>query len=454
MKYNVKLTKVGSIGISAMMHGYLAFDEAGKLLVPFRTWRNTNTKKAAEILSEQFNFNIPMRWSIAHLFQCILCEEEHLNKISFMTTLSGYVHWKLTGEKIVGIGEASGMFPIDFSKLNYDYKKVKIFNRISKKAGFNKDILEILPNILLAGNIAGHLSERGRYLLDPTGNLEAGIPFCPPEGDAGTGMVSTNTLKANTGNISAGTSIFSIISLGKELSKPYKEIDIASSPDGSPIAMIHCNNGTSDFDSWVQIIMELFDEFNINIDKSDVYSTLYSTIKNSDDDCGKIMNINYVSGEHITNMPTGRPMVIRTSESNFTLSNLVCANIFSTLTTLRMGFDILTKEEEIVINELLGHGGMFKAGEISQIIISSALNTPLSVMETASEGGAWGIAILAAYCLNNSDETLEEFLNNKVFNLSQKSKVFPCNRTRINFENFLKRYKNTLPIVSLAIEKL
>ncbi|WP_234124005.1 xylulokinase [Clostridium hydrogenum] len=454
-KYGVTLETIGAIGFSAMMHGYMVFNKAGELLVPFRTWRNTITEKASEELTKLFNYHIPQRWSIAHLYQAILNGEEHVTDISFQTTLEGYVHWKLTGEKVIGIGEASGMFPIDINTKNYNSKMIEQFDELVASKNFSWKLKDIMPKVLLAGENAGVLTAEGAKLLDVTGNLKPGIPLCPPEGDAGTGMVATNSVAQRTGNVSAGTSVFAMIVLEKELSKVYDAIDLVTTPTGSLVAMVHCNNCTSDLNAWVNIFKEFSLAMGIDVNMDNLFATLYNKALEGDPDCGGLLAYNYFSGEHITNFEEGRPLFVRTPESKFNLANFIRVNLFTSLGALKTGLDILLKDEGVKVDEMLGHGGLFKTKEVGQKIMAAAINAPVSVMETAGEGGAWGMALLAAYMLNKTEnETLEEYLTNKVFAGKVGTKIAPAPNDIKGFDEFMKRYTNGLPIERAAVDNL
>src|SRR6201988_5361630 len=399
-KYNTPLKTVGAIGFSAMMHGYLAFDKDGKLLVPFRTWRNTTTAQAAAALTDLFQFNVPLRWSIAHLYQAMLNAEPHVTDISFQTTLAGYVHWKLTGEKVLGIGDASGMFPID-SKINdYDASRIQQFDKLLAGEKIGWKLLDIFPKVLVAGDAAGVLTQEGARLLDPAGQLASGIPLCPPEGDAGTGMVATNSVAERTGNVSAGTSVFAMIVLEKELSKVHPEIDMVTTPSGKPVAMAHSNNCTSDLNAWIGLFREFVDALGLEISQSKLFEMLYKKALTGDADGGGLLAYNYFSGEPVTHLEEGRPLFVRTPESRFSLSNFMRVHLFSALGTLKIGLDILFEQEQVKIDKVLGHGGFFKTEEVGQKFMAASMNVPVSVMETAGEGGAWGIALLASYMLH------------------------------------------------------
>jgi len=454
-RYDINLTRVGAIGISAMMHGYLTFDKDGNQLAEFRTWRNTTTEKAASLLTEKFKFNIPLRWSIAHLYQAMLDNEPHVKNINFITTLAGYVHWKLTGIKALGIGDASGMFPVDSAMLNYNFRMLEQFTELASPYGFDWDIIKILPRITETGYIAGTLTEEGALLLDPTGSLKPVIPFCPPEGDAGTGMVATNSITERTGNISAGTSIFAMIVLEKELSKVYPEIDIVATPEGKPVAMVHCNNCTSDIDAWVRLFNEVVEITGTKIDKTSLYAALYNKALEADTNCGGLLSYNYYSGEPITGIEEGRPLFVRLPDSNFTLANFMRTMLFSAFGTLKYGMNILTEKENVRIDSLMGHGGLFKTKDVGQRLMAAALNTPVSVMETsAAEGGAWGIALLAGFMLQKKGGDLKQFLTKKVFANFTSKNIKPNQDDIKSFKIFMERYTAGLKIEQAAILNL
>lgn len=454
-KYGVTLTKIESIGFSGMMHGYMAFDEKDELLVPFRTWRNTMTEEACKKLVPVFNFNIPQRWSIAHLYQAILSGEEHVSKITFFTTLAGYIHWKLSGEKVLGVGEASGMFPIDSTKGDFDAKMIAQFDELIADKGYPWKLGDILPKVLMAGEKAGTLTAEGAKLLDPSGNLQAGIPMCPPEGDAGTGMVATNSVGVRTGNVSAGTSVFAMVVLEKAMKAVHEEIDMVTTPDGMPVAMVHCNNCTSDLNAWVNLFDEFAKTFGMNIDKNDLYGTLYRNALTGDTDCGGLLAYNFFSGEPIAGAEEGRPMFVRTPDAKFTLANFMRSHLYSALATLKIGLDILAKEEQVSVDVMMGHGGFFKTPVVGQQVMAAAMNAPVTVMDTASEGGAWGMAILAAYMQEKAaDESLSDYLNNKIFAGQTGSTIEPKADDVAGFDAFLEKYKATLPAERAAIEGL
>jgi sugar (pentulose or hexulose) kinase len=454
-KYKTRLRTIGAIGFSGMMHGYMAFDKGGNLLVPFRTWRTTTTAQAATELTDLFQFNVPHRWSVAHLHQAILNKEPHVPDISYQTTLAGYVHWKLTGEKVLGVGDASGMFPIDSQINNYDASKIELFNKRLGKINVSWKLQDIFPKVLVAGDPAGMLTEEGAKLLDPTGELQAGIPLCPPEGDAGTGMAATNSVAERTGNVSAGTSVFAMIVLEKELSKLHPEIDMVTTPSGKPVAMAHSNTCTSDLNAWVGLFREFVDALGVEISQSQLFEMLYKKGLSGDADGGGLLAYNYLSGEPITHLEEGRPLFIRTPESRFSLSNFMRVHLFSALATLKIGMDILFEEEKVKIDKVLGHGGFFKTEEVGQKIMAAALNVPVSVMETSGEGGAWGIALLAAYVLRKqANEPLEAYLSNKVFAESKSTTIAPDQRDVDGFAAFMRRYKDGLAIERTAVEAL
>ncbi len=454
-QYGITLETVGVIGFSAMMHGYMAFNEAGELLVPFRTWRNTITGEASEKLTELFQYNIPQRWSIAHLYQAILNGEEHVKAISFQTTLAGYIHWQLSGEKVLGVGEASGMFPIDSATKDFNQKMVEQFDELVAPKGYPWKLRDIFPKVLVAGENAGTLTEEGAKLLDPSGNLKAGIPMCPPEGDAGTGMAATNSVAVRTGNVSAGTSVFAMVVLEKELSKVYPELDMVTTPDGSPVAMVHCNNCTSDLNAWVNLFKEFAEAFGVDVDMNKLFGTLYNKALEGDADCGGLLAYNYFSGEPITGFEEGRPLFVRTPDSHFNLANFMRVHLFTSLGALKSGMDLLIKDEGVKLDRMLGHGGLFKTKGVGQGIMAAAINTPVSVMETAGEGGAWGIALLASYMVNKEEgETLDAYLADKVFAGNEGSRMEPDEKDVEGFEKFMERYKAGLAIEHAAVESL
>ncbi|MDR1985485.1 MAG: FGGY-family carbohydrate kinase [Treponema sp.] len=451
-RYRVPLIRLGAMGISAMMHGYLAFDKQGALLVPFRTWRNTATERAAEILSEHFHFNIPQRWSIAHLYQGILNQEGHVKDIAFLTTLAGYVHWKLSGEKALGIGDASGMFPIDSRTKTFHPGMMDRFDALAREAGVAVRLQDILPRVLSAGEKAGVLSAAGARLLDPEGNLAAGIPLCPPEGDAGTGMIATNSVAERTGNVSAGTSIFAMVVLDKALSGVYPEIDLVTTPSGKPVAMVHGNNCTTDLDAWVRLFNEVLHVFGMQVKKNALYDALYGKALEGEAAGGGLLSYNYYGGEPITRLEQGRPLFVRMPDSSLTLANFMRVILYSTMATLKIGMDILTEKEGIRLDRLLGHGGLFKTKGVGQRLLASALNVPVAVMERAGEGGPWGMALLAAYLVQKgAAETLEDFLRDKVFIHAHEEVVEPDGKDRQGFADFMEQYKAGMPIERAAV---
>ena len=454
-QYDVEVEKLAGLGFSAMMHGYMVFDENDEILVPFRTWRNSITGPASEELTKLFNFHIPQRWSIAHLYQAILNGEDHVSKIKFQTTLEGYIHWKLTGEKVLGIGEASGMFPVDMNTKDYNQTMVDQFDALIADRKLPWKLRDIFPKVLVAGENAGTLTAEGAKLLDPTGKLQAGVPVCPPEGDAGTGMVATNSVKVRTGNVSAGTSVFGMVVLEKDLSKAYDEIDIVTTPTGYPVAMAHCNNCTSDLNAWVGLFKEFAEAFGMDVDMNKLFGTLYNKALEGDAECGGLLAYNYFSGEHITGFEEGRPMFVRTPESKFNLANFMRVNLFAALSVLKTGLDILFKQEGVQADKIYGHGGLFKTKGVGQGILAAALNTPVSVMETAGEGGAWGIALLSSYMVNKKDgETLDDFLADEVFHGETGVEMQPDPKDVEGFDEYLKRYKAGLPIERAAVDSL
>lgn len=454
-QYDIPVKKIGALGFSAMMHGYMAFDKHDQLLVPFRTWRNNITEKASQELTSIFNYNIPQRWTIAHLYQAILNEEKHVADIAHLTTLAGYVHWKLTGQKVLGVGEASGVFPIDIETKQFNQTKIEQFNHLIESYQLPWKLEDLLADVLVAGENGGNLTAEGAKLLDPTGVLEAGVPVCPPEGDAGTGMVATNSVKERTGNVSAGTSVFAMVVLEKELEKVHTEIDLVTTPTGSLVAMSHSNNCTSDLNEWVGLFAEYSKALGMDLDMNTVYSTLYNLALSGDKDTGGLLSYGYLSGEHITGFEEGRPLFVRSSNSHFNLPNFMRTHLFSALGAMKIGMDILLKEEAVQLDEILGHGGLFKTEGVGQRIMAAALDTPVAVMDTAGEGGAWGVAILASYMLNRgSTQTLEDYLNEEVFANQDITKVTPDADDVKGFELFMERYKAGLAIERAAVEHL
>lgn len=438
-RYGAALTKIGAIGFSGMMHGYLAFDKSGNLLTPFRTWRNTITGQAAEALTSLFSFNIPQRWSIAHLHQAMLNREEHVKDVAHLTTLAGYVHWQLTGQKVLGVGDASGMFPIEDNA--YSRPMLAKFQQKADEMGYTWKIEDLLPTVLTAGEAAGVLTEAGARLIDPSGTLLAGVPLCPPEGDAGTGMAATNSVAIHTGNVSAGTSIFSMVVLDKPLHAVYPEIDMVTTPAGQPVAMVHCNTCTSDLDAWVGLFSELLSAFGHDPDKAVLYDLLYQKALKADSDCGSIVSFNYYSGEPVAGAAEGCPLLARRPDGRLTLANFMRAQLFSAMAALRIGMDILFEKEHVRLDRLTGHGGFFKTKGVGQRMMASAMGVPVSVLETAGEGGAWGIALLASYLLYRTEgETLEDYLAGKVFGADAGESLAPDDGLRCSFEQFMARY--------------
>ena len=452
-KYDVELESVGAFGVSAMMHGYMPFNKEGELLVPFRTWRNNITGEASEKLMELFNYNIPQRWSIAHLYQAILNGEEHVKDIDYIATLEAYVHWKLTGKRVLGIGDAAGMFPIDTTKSDYNQEMVDKFDELVAPYGFSWKLRDIMPKALVAGEDAGVLTEEGAKLLDVTGKLKAGIPMCPPEGDAGTGMVATNSVAVRTGNVSAGTSVFAMIVLEKELSRPYKEIDMVTTPSGHLVAMAHSNNCTSDLNAWVNVFKEFAEAMGMEVDMNKLFGTLYNKALEGDPDCGGLLSYCYFSGEHMTGFEEGRPLFVRSPESKFNLANFMRTNLYTCLGAMRVGLNLLFEKENVKVDCLLGHGGLFKTKGVGQQILADAVNAPVSVMATAGEGGAWGIALLASYLVNKEEgETLEAFLDNKVFADQESSTLDPKPEGVAGFNAFMDSYMKGLSIEKAAVD--
>lgn len=453
--YGEKLTRVGHIGFSAMMHGYLAFDKDGELLVPFRTWQNTNTSAAHEKLSELFQYNIPERWSIAHLYQCVLNNEEHIGKVDFITTLAGYVHWKLTGKKVLGVGDASGMFPIDPTTHTYETEFIDKFNALPEVAAQPWKLADLLPEPLVAGTPAGELTEEGAKLLDPTGTLQPGITFAPPEGDAGTGMVATNSVRVRTGNVSAGTSIFAMVVLERKLARLHPEVDLVTTPAGDLAGMSHANNFTSDLNAWVGLFGQFAAAIGQPVDAGTLYGTLFrSAIADDvDSNCGGLVNYPFRSGEFLAGLPEGRPLFARGPEANMSLGNFMRAQLFSAFSPVKIGMDVMTKDEGVAVDSLVGHGGIFTTPKVAQKILAAAFNTPIKVMSTAAEGGAWGMAVLADY-LFHADQPLDEFLDSRVFADAASTTEEPDSGDVEGFEEFFDRFRKGLPIEHAAIESI
>ena len=449
-KYGIGIKKLGAMGFSAMMHGYMAFDEKGQLLVPFRTWRNGTTGEAAAALTELFQYNIPQRWSISHLYQAILNGEEHVPQIHFLTTLAGYIHWKVSGEKVLGIGDASGMFPIDTETKAYDPVMMEKFDRLTEEKHFSWKLGQILPGIRLAGEAAGVLTEEGARMIDASGELEAGVFLCPPEGDAGTGMAATNSVAVGTGNVSAGTSAFVMVVLDKQIEMVHPEIDLVTTPDGSLVGMVHANNCTSDLNAWVGLFQEVLGSFGLKTDVSQLYATLYNKALEGESDCGGLLSYGFLSGENIVQVNEGRPMTVRTPESRFHLANFMRSHLYAALGTMKSGMDILIREERVQVSQIYGHGGFFKTPVVGQRIMAAAMSTPVTVMETAGEGGPWGIALLAAYLLEKKEgQSLGEYLEKEVFAGSAGSRMEPVEEDVRGFEEYMKRF-----IAGLDVERL
>ncbi len=451
-QYETEIEALAAIGISAMMHGYMAF-KGNDILVPFRTWRNTNTGKAAAELSALFNYNIPLRWSISHLYEAILDNEEHVADIEYLTTLAGYIHWQITGQKVLGVGDASGMIPVDPKTKTYDAAMVEKFDKLIEPKGFSWKLLDILPQSLSAGENAGFLTQEGAQRLDVSGHLKAGIPVCPPEGDAGTGMVATNAVKQRTGNVSAGTSSFSMIVLEKELSKPYEMIDMVTTPDGSLVAMVHCNNCTSDINAWVKIFKEFQELMGMPVDMNALYTNLFNVATIGNPDCGGILAYNYVSGEPVTGLSDGRPLFVRSANDKFNLANFMRAQLYGAIGVLKIGNDILLKEEKVKVDRITGHGGYFTTKGVGQQMLAAALNSPISVMETAGEGGAWGIALLAAYAVSNEKKlSLADYLDQVVFAGNAGEEIKPTPEDVAGFNAYIENYKRGLAIEQAAVD--
>lgn len=446
-QYGVEIECLAAIGVSAMMHGYMAFNDKTEILAPFRTWRNTNTGQAAAELSKLFNFNIPLRWSISHLYQAILNKEEHVGDITYLTTLAGYIHWQITGKKVLGIGDASGMLPIDSDTKDYNSAMVEKFDRLVAPLQLGWKLTDILPKVATAGEEAGTLTAEGADRLDVSGHLQPGIPVCPPEGDAGTGMVATNAVRKRTGNVSAGTSSFSMIVLEKELSRPYEMIDMVTTPDGSPVAMVHCNNCTSDLNAWVNLFKEYQQLLGVPVDMNEVFGKLYNHALEGDADCGGLIAYNYISGEPVTGLEEGRPLFVRSANDKFNLANFMRANLYASVGVLKIGNDILFNDEKVKVDRITGHGGLFKTKGVGQRVLAAAINSPISVMETAGEGGAWGIALLASYLVNKGEgETLADFLDNKAFAGNTGVEIAPTQEDVEGFNKYIKVYQACLPV--------
>lgn len=454
-EYGVVLENISSIGVSAMMHGYMALDKNGNQIAPFQTWRNTNTQEAADQLTELFEFNIPLRWSVAHLYQRILDKEEHVEKLDYVSTLSGYIHWKLTGQKVIGIGDAAGMFPIDSDICDYNETMILKFDELVNPYRFSWKIRDVLPKVLVAGESAGVLTKEGAAFLDESGNLKAGVVLCPPEGDAGTGMTATNSVAPRTGNVSAGTSTFAMIVLEKQLSKVYREIDMVTTPAGFPCAMSHANNGTSDLNAWIGLFSEFCELMRVPADTGALYEKLYTHSLTGEKDCGGLLAYGYYSGENVTMINEGRLAFLRTPESKFSLANFMKVNLYTSLGAVKMGLDILVEEEKVKVERIMGHGGFFKTRGVGQRYLAAAVNAPVTVMDTASEGGAWGIALLALFLIDKkTDESLESYLETKIFGELSGETIHPDEEDVKGFEVFMERYKAGLSIEKSAIEAM
>ncbi len=443
-KFGVKLSTVGAIGVSAMMHGYMVFDSGDQLLVPFRTWRNTITGESAEKLTKLFGFNVPQRWSIAHLYQAILNGEPHVKDIRFLTTLAGYIHWQLTGKKVLGIGDASGMFPLSNTTRLYEDNMLSKFDELTQQLPWK--LKDILPGILPAGENAGVLSEAGAKMLDPTGSLKAGIAMCPPEGDAGTGMVATNSVRQRTGNISAGTSVFAMIVMEKALKAVHPEVDMVTTPSGDPVAMVHCNNCLGDLDAWVKLLGEAGKLLGAEFDTKTLYNKLLNNALNGDADCGGLLSYNYISGEHVTELEEGRPLFVRMPDASFSLANFMRTHLYSALASLKIGMKILLEDEGAAIDSITGHGGFFKDANVGLRIMAAAMGAPVTVMSTAGEGGPWGMAILAAYMMNKQGKSLPDYLSNCVFASSERTTVAPLAQDIEGYKAFVKKYETGLDV--------
>lgn len=452
-RHGVELSGVGALGVSAMMHGYLPFDADGALLTPFRTWRNTNTGRAAERLSAEFGVNIPHRWSVAHLYQAILDGEEHVGRLDHLTTLAGYVHWQLTGEKVLGIGDASGMFPIDADTGGYDATMLARFDQLAAEAGVELELAELLPAIAVAGRPSGTLSDAGARLLDPTGRLRPGIPLCPPEGDAGTGMVATNSVAPRTGNVSAGTSIFAMVVLEHELAQVHRELDLVTTPAGDPVAMVHCNNGASELNAWAGLFTEFARALGSEADPSAIFTILFSAALDGAGDGGGMLAYNYLSGEPITDLEEGRPLFVRSPDSRLSLSTFMRTQLFSSLATLRIGMDVLQKAEGVRLDRMFAHGGLFKTEGVAQRFLAAAIDTPVSVGDVAAEGGAWGIAVLAAFATGRlPEQSLADYLDNSVFAGASLQTHLPDPVDVAGFSAFMQRYVAALPVQRAAVD--
>ena len=451
-KYGITLKKIGSMGISAMMHGLMAFDKEGMLLTPFKTWRNSDTEDAADELTRIFNFNIPLRWTIAHIYQAVLDKKDYVKELEFAVTLAGYIHFKLTGERVIGVGDAAGIFPIENG--NYNEKMIKDFEKLVLDKGYHVKLMELFPKVLSAGDNAGSLTSEGAAFLDESGNLEAGVPLCPPEGDAGTGMVATNSVAVGTGNVSAGTSIFAMLVLEKGLSKLYREIDMVTTPDGYPVAMAHANNCTSDLNAWVNIFKEFAELFGIKADMGELYGKLYNASLSGDKDCDGLLSYGYYSGEGIVHLNEGRPLFARMPESKFNLANFMRSHLYASLGAVKIGLDILLKDERVKVTKIMGHGGLFKTPLVAQSYLAAAVNAPVTVMDTAGEGGPWGMAVLASYLINKDNMSLSEYLERVIFKDAKGTTIEPDVRDTAGLEAYMERYKAGIEVEKKAVEML
>lgn len=452
-RHGVELTTVSGFGVSAMMHGYLAFDGNGELLVPFRTWRNTHTGPAVERLSDAFGVNIPHRWSVAHVFQAVLDGEDHVGRLAHLTTLAGYVHWQLSGRQVLGVGDASGMFPIDVGTGGYDAELMGRFDRLAADAGTRLSLASLLPEVLTAGADAGELTVDGAALLDPSGRLRAGAAMCPPEGDAGTGMVATNSVAPRTGNVSAGTSIFAMVVLEHPLRAPHRELDLVTTPAGAPVAMVHCNNGASELDAWAGLFTEFATAAGAPVDRSRAFTTLFRAALDGEPDAGGLVAFNYLSGEPITELEEGRPLVLRAPGSTFSLANFMRAQLFGSLATLRIGMNVLTETEHVRLDRMFAHGGLFTTKGVAQRFLAAAIDTAVVVGDIAAEGGAWGIAVLAAFRVRRADgQSLSGFLDTEVFAEAALNVVEADPTDVAGFAAYTERFVAALPVQRAAVE--
>lgn len=452
-RHEVSPDTFAAIGVSAMMHGYLAFDSNNKLLVPFRTWRNTNTADAVDLLSDTLGYNIPHRWSIAHFTQAVLDKEEHVTEVSFLTTLAGYVHWQLTGEKVLGVGDASGMFPIDPQTRTYDEKRLAATDALLRERGITTPLAQLLPRPLVAGQAAGTLTAEGAALLAPDGALPAGIPLCPPEGDAGTGMVATNAVLPRTGNVSTGTSIFAMVVLEGELSKVHPELDMVTTPAGDLVAMVHCNNGASEIADWADLFISFARGLGSEASVGQIYDTFLNAALEGEADAGGLLAYNYLSGEPITGLEEGRPLVVRKPDSTFSLANFARAQVYSMFGTLTLGMRVL-EEEHVRLDRMYAHGGIYKTQGVAQRFLAAAVGAPVSIATTASEGGSWGMAVLAQYMLDQNNSDLGEYLAGDVFASVEFLVEDPRDEDVKGYGTFLDEYVAGLEIQKAAVAAL